>query len=139
MRLFRTSGTGTYVLEKVGASRVTHVASCPNVIDNLPRFQEQFPGEDPEDEKFHFCDPHPSATFCCVPEGTPYDITALLVEKDRLWARSTNSAATVIKFLTTYRDGAPRFDRPSVQLLEQAADLDEHIRRAYLLAESVIV
>jgi hypothetical protein len=127
LALYRTEA-GTYVLEKIGASRVTHVADCDKVIDDLPRFQEMYPGRDPDEDEFLYCD--------CVPDI--YDFPSLLVERDRCWAQISNSAPSVVRSLMRYRDGSRWLPRTSVQLLSRAAELDTPIRNAYLLADSVI-
>ena len=67
--LFKTAG-GSYVLEKVGRSVMTHMPGCPRIIGRIPRFQEAHPGEEPE-YGFWFDD--------CVPEE--YDFTQLLSEE----------------------------------------------------------
>jgi hypothetical protein len=118
--LYRTQG-GTYVLEKIGSSRVTHVRDCPLVVEDLPRFQEAYPGEDPDDDEFAYDD--------CVPEV--YDFPSLLVEKDRHWAQISEDPTSVIKSLMRYRAHARWLPRTSTQLLERAAEIDPTIRAAY--------
>lgn len=135
LALYRTTG-GTYILEKIGASRVMHIADCPFVIADLPRFQEIYPGEDPEDDAYHFCDP--STSDPCVPDGALYDFPSLLVEQDRHWAQISDDAPSVVRSLMRYRNGSRWLPRVSVQLLSRAADVDEKVKVAYLLADSVI-
>jgi hypothetical protein len=120
LALYRTDG-GSYILEKIGASRVLHVRDCPQVIEDLPRFQEVYPGEDPDDDKFLYDD--------CVPDV--YDFPSLLVEKDRQWAQITDSPTAVIKSLTRYRDRARWIPRLNNTLLEHAAEIDPAVMRAY--------
>lgn len=120
LALYRTDG-GTYILAKVGASRVMHVRDCPDVVEDLPRFQEVFPGEDPDDPKFQYDD--------CVPEV--YDFPSLLVEKDRHWAQISDNPTSVIRSLMRYKDHARWLPRLSMQLLERASELDPAIRDAY--------
>jgi hypothetical protein len=127
LALYRTDG-GTYILEKIGASRVMHVRDCPQVIEDLPRFQEVFPGEDPDDEKFQYDD--------CVPDI--YDFPSLLVEKDRHWAQISDNPISVIKSLMRYKDKSRWIPRLSVQLLERASELDEDIRLAYVGTDTQI-
>jgi hypothetical protein len=118
--LYRTEG-GTYILEKVGASRVMHVRDCPLVVEDLPRFQEVYPGRDPEEDEFSYDD--------CVPDI--YDFPSLLIEKDRYWAQISDNPVSVIKSLMRYRDHSRWLPRLSMQLLERSAEIDPAIRDAY--------
>ena len=120
LALYRTTG-GTYILEKIGASRVTHTRDCPEVVEDLPRFQEVYPGEDPDDSEFEYHD--------CVPDV--YDFPSLLVEKDRHWAQISEDPVSVIKSLMRYRANSRWLPRTSTQLLERAAELDAGVRDAY--------
>lgn len=120
LTLYRTDG-GTYILEKTGSSRVTHIRDCPEVVEDLPRFQETYPGEDPDDAEFEYHD--------CVPEV--YDFPSLLVEKNRHWAQISDNPTSVIKSLMRYRDHSRWLPRLSMQLLERAAELDTGIRQAF--------
>jgi hypothetical protein len=127
LALYRTTA-GTYILEKIGASRVTHVRDCPEVVEDLPRFQEIYPGEDPDDMEFQYHD--------CVPEI--YDFPSLLVEKDRPWAQISTDPISVIKSLMRYRDHSRWLPRLSMNLIEQAAELDDGVRRAYRATDTRI-
>jgi len=120
LALYRTEA-GAYILEKIGASRVMHVSDCPEVIEDLPRFQEVYPGEDPDDDEFDYHD--------CVPDV--YNFPSLLVEKDRYWAQISENPISVVKALMRYRDHSRWLPRLSMQLLEKAAELDSGIRDAY--------
>ena len=127
LALYRTAN-GVYILQKVGASRVMHVRDCPEVVDNLPRFQAVYPGEDPDDDEFLFCD--------CVPDI--YDFPSLLVESDRHWAQiNDDDPVRLIKSLMRYKVDKKTgtrtywFPRASSKLLEQAAELDWGIAAAY--------
>jgi hypothetical protein len=121
LALYRTDG-GTYILEKIGASRVMHEKSCPQVIEDLPRFQEVYPGEDPDDDEFEYHD--------CVPEV--YNFPSLLVEKDRHWVQISDNPLSVIKSLMRYKDKSRWIPRLSAELLDRAAELDMGIKHAYL-------
>lgn len=127
LALYRTAG-GTYILEKVGSSRVTHVRDCPDVVEDLPRFQEVYPGEDPDDPEFEY--------HSCVPEV--FVFPDLLVEKDRYWAQISENPTSVIKSLMRYRDHSRWLPRLSMQLLERASELDPEIRRAYASTDTRI-
>lgn len=127
LALYRTQA-GTYILEKIGASRVMHVRDCPEVVEDLPRFQEVFPGEDPDDPGFEYHD--------CVPEV--YDFPSLLVEKSRHWAQISDDPTSVIKSLMRYRQHSRWLPRTSTQLLERAAEVDETIRTAYMQTDTQI-
>lgn len=125
--LYRTTA-GTYILQKIGASRVTHVPTCPRIEKGLPRFQEVYPGEDPDSDDFQYHD--------CVPQY--YDFPGLLVERDRPWAQITDEPYAVVKALMRYRGESRWLPRTSTQLLDQAADIDPKIREAYTGTESFI-
>lgn len=119
-RLYKTV-TGTYVLEKVGRSIVVHRPGCSEIIDTLDRFQERFPGRDPSDG-FWLCEG-------CMTSG--YDITALLVEHDRHWVTITENPSDVVDALYRKRSGARHLPRLSLELLDQAARVDEALASAF--------
>ena len=121
LRLFRTDG-GSYVLEKVGRSVLTHMPGCPRIIGKLPRFQEAYPGGDPEDG-FWYDD--------CVPET--YDFPQLLVEEDRFWAIIAEEPDQIVEALYRKKQGSRQLPRISLDLLEQAAKEDPAIGDAYLV------
>jgi hypothetical protein len=119
LRLFKTVG-GSYVLEKVGASIVTHVPGCPKIIGDLPRFQDQYPGEDP-DVGYWYDD--------CVPDT--YDFTTLLVEEPRYWATIAEDPNEIVAALYRKKDGSRHLPRISVDLLELVSEHDKTIESAY--------
>lgn len=119
INLYRTE-QGTYILEKIGTSRVTHIKGCDKIAPDLPRFQESFPGEDPDDDKFQYDD--------CVPEF--YDFPSLLVEKDRSWVKISENPDSVVEALMRYRGESKWFPRSSSQLLDQASQIDPQIKAA---------
>ena len=121
MRLFRTVG-GSYVLEKVGRSIMTHMPGCSRIIGRIPRFQEAHPGDDPEDG-YWYCD--------CVPEE--YDLTQLLAEEDRYWAVIADQPERVVEALYRKKEGSRYLPRISLDLLERAADSDPSLGDAYLV------
>lgn len=86
LTLYKTIG-GSYVLEKIGRSLVTHMPGCPDIIGEIPRFQAAHPGEDPDEYEFHEC----------VPET--YDFTQLLVEMDRRWAINSDDPHEIVESL----------------------------------------
>lgn len=114
MSIYKTHGTGSYVLEKVGLSVVTHVEGCPGIIDPpLPRFQEEHPGADPDDG-FEYDD--------CVPEE--YDFTKLLVERTRYWSTISDQPDKIVDALYRLRDGVRTMPRISLALLEDVSKAD---------------
>jgi hypothetical protein len=119
-RLYKTI-SGTYVLEKVGRSIVVHTPGCPEIIDTLDRFQDKNPGKDPSDG-FWLCE-------SCM--TSRYDITALLVEHDRHWVTITEEPAHVVDALYRKRDGARHLPRLSLELLDQAARVDDNLADAF--------
>lgn len=123
LNLYRTEG-GTYILEKIGASRVTHIPECPTA-DDLPRFQEVYPGHDPDEDEFQYHE--------CVPEF--FDFPALRVERDRPWIQLSENPDTIIKALIRYRGDSRMMPRTSTTLLNQAAAVDPAIKQAYLRAD----
>jgi hypothetical protein len=120
LRLYLTD-TQTYVLERVGASRVTHLPACRETVPNLPRFQEVYPGADPDSNEFDY--------HSCVTQF--YDFPSLLVERDRHWAQIATKPEAVIKAVSRYRAGAQWMPRTSADLLAMAAEVDEGIAAAY--------
>ncbi len=119
IRLFKTVGS-SYVLEKLGASIVMHEPGCPEIIGDLPRFQEEYPGEDPE-QGFVF--------DSCVADT--YDFTTLLVERPIYWATIAEDPNKIVAALYRERDGIRHLPRISIDLLEAAAANDQEINDAY--------
>jgi hypothetical protein len=118
LRLYRTTA-GTYVLEKVGRSTVVHVPGCPDILGSLPRFEDEHPGDNPDD--YWYDD--------CVPEI--YDITTLLVEKDRHWALIADDPGQVVDALYRRKDGARHLPRLSIELLDGVIREDEALANCY--------
>lgn len=119
LRLYQTVG-GSYVLEKIGRSVVTHMPTCAEIVDkNLPRFQEVHPGADP-DEDFEYHD--------CVPDE--YDFTLLLVEQDRCWGLTTDSPTAVMEALKLKGRYVEQTRMPVVgrSLLDAAARVDARFK-----------
>jgi hypothetical protein len=110
MSVYLTVG-GSYVVEKVGRSIVTHMPGCPEIIGKLPRFQAAHPGDDP-DEGYEYHD--------CVP--TEYDFTVLLAEEDRYWAIVANNPTKIVDALYRHRDGTRHLPAISRTLLDQVVD-----------------
>jgi len=119
-RLYRTVN-GQYLLEKVGVSVMIHRPGCPEIIERLNRFQDRYPGRDPE-EGFWYCE------TCC---RGPVDITSLLVETDRHWVSITTDPTQIVDALYRRKDGARHLPRLSLDLLEQASRVDEKIADAF--------
>lgn len=109
MSLFLTEG-GSYVLEKVGRSVMCHDPRCTEIKD-LPRFQAEHPGKDPDTDGFDYHD--------CVPDE--YDFTSLLVEENRYWSLVTQDPHAVVKALQRWRDGVSILPRISRALLEEVS------------------
>jgi len=116
MRVFRTTG-GSYVLEKVGRSTRLHMPGCPDIINELPLFQQAHPGEDPE-AGYSWCE------ICSPPVGEEYDFPSLLVEADRYWATISTDPEVIIDALWRKREGYRRLPRISVQLLTALSGVD---------------
>jgi hypothetical protein len=119
-KLYKTVNS-TYVLEKIGRSIVVHMPACPEIIDQLDRFQDKNPGRDPSDG-WWFCE---SCTHGRV------DITALLIEHDRHWVTITEDPIHVVDALYRKRDGARHLPRLILELLDQAARVDDSIAEAF--------
>lgn len=122
LRLYRTDG-GVYVLEKIGASTVLHATDCTEPMNPLPRFQDQYPGQDPTDGSFWWCE--------VCGERAALDITALRVEEYRYWGSIAEDPAEIIGQLYRRKDGARAMQRMSLDLLEEAGERDEAVRDAY--------
>lgn len=115
MSIFKTIG-GQYVLEKVGRSVRTHVRGCSEILSELPRFQDEHPGDDPDvGYEFHTCVP------------TEYDFTQLLVEEDRYWATITSDPEKIVDALYRKKPGSRHLPRVSLDLLEAAEVNDQAI------------
>jgi hypothetical protein len=112
MSIYKTTG-GTYVLEKVGRSTVTHMPGCPDIVGKIPRFQEVHAGDDPDvGYQYH----------TCVPQE--YDFTRLLAEEDRYWAMVAEEPARVTEALYRRREGERHLPRISLDLLEVVSRSD---------------
>lgn len=111
MSVYKTT-SGTYILEKVGKSIVTHMPECVEIRGEIPRFQTAHPGADPDDFEYHDC----------VPDE--YDFTKLLVELDRYWATIAEDPQQIIEALYRKRDGVRHMPRISIELLEKLGNVD---------------
>ena len=120
--LYKTTG-GTYVLEKIGRSIVVHMPACPEIVEQLDRFQNQHPGEDPS-VGWWFCE------TCSTKE---HDMTALLIERDRHWVTTSDDPNNIIDELYRRRGNARHLPRLSIDLLEQASRVDDQIKNAFLV------
>ena len=116
MRIFKTQG-GSYLLEKVGRSIRLHMPGCSDILKNLPLFQQEHPGDDPE-IGYSWCEK------CSPPIGEEYDFPSLLVEEDRFWATITTDPEVIIEALWRKREGYKRLPRISVQLLTDLCLVD---------------
>lgn len=125
MSIYRTAG-GSYVLEKVGRSVVTHMPGCREILGRIPRFQTAHPGADP-DVGFSYHD--------CVPEE--YDFTELLVEEDRYWAVDSKNAEAIVDALYRRRQGTRHMPRIGIDLLEQVSHLDPAFDEAQWRVEHI--
>jgi hypothetical protein len=111
MSVYKTD-QGTYILEKVGKSTVTHLPGCKDIIGKLPRFQEAHPGADPDNFEYH----------SCVTEE--YDFTELLCEEDRYWSTIASDPAKIVDALYRKRAGERHMPRISLDLLTAASEAD---------------
>lgn len=116
MAVYKTQG-GSYVLEKVGRSVRLHIPGCPDVLQDLPLFQQEHPGEDPE-VGYSWCEK------CSPPIGEEYDFPSLLVERDRYWATLSTDPEVIIDALWRKREGYRRLPRISVDLLNKLCLVD---------------
>ncbi len=113
MSVYLTEG-GSYVLEKVGRSLICHMPGCNELGSrSLPRFQEQHPGDDP-DNGYVFHEE-------CVPEE--YDFTRLLIEENRYWATVTQDPHEIVAALEKRKDGGIKvLPRIGMELLEKVSE-----------------
>lgn len=109
MSIYKTTG-GSYILEKVGRSVRLHMPGCGDILKDLPLFQQEHPGDDPE-IGYSWCE------RCSPPIGEEYDFTTLLVEEDRFWATISTDPEVIIDALWRKREGYRRLPRISTQLL----------------------
>ena len=103
------------MLEKVGRSIVVHMPGCSEIKDPLNRFQEENPGRDPTDG-WWFCE-------SCTTDRV--DITALLVEHNRHWVTISEDPLHIVDALYRRKEGARHLPRLSLELLDQAARVDD--------------
>ena len=118
LRLYQTDA-GVYVLEKVGASVVVHAPNCPDILGSLLRFQETYPGADPSDGNWWFCER--------CGDLAVRDITSLLVEANRYWAIIAEDPAQIVDALYRRKNGARSMPRMSLDLLDEAGKTDPAI------------
>ena len=123
LRLYKTE-SGTYLLEKVGGSKMVHAPGCSEPYGDLPRFQEVHPGKDPFSPEFWMCE-------TCLRRPAEADITAVEIEEPRFWASWTEDPNGIIDQLYRSRDGARTLQRMSVDLLEEASLHDEVMAKAF--------
>lgn len=123
MRLYKTDG-GAYILEKIGMSTVVHSPDCPDLMNDLPRFQAEYPGQDPFNSDFWLHEE-------CMSSAEDADITALLVEENLYWATVAEDPADIVDSLYRRKNGTKTLQRMSVELLEAASAKDEGVRQAY--------
>lgn len=117
MSVYLTQG-GSYILEKVGRSVRLHIPGCGDALKDLPLFQQEHPGDDPEDGYYSWCN------LCSPSIGEEYDFTTLLVERDRFWATISTDPDVIIDALWRKREGYKRLPRISVQLLTDLCLVD---------------
>lgn len=110
LTLYLTEG-GSYVLERVGRSVVTHMPDCGEIRGKLPRFQDAHPGDDP-DYGYHY--------HACVPET--YDFTQLLVEEDWYSAITSEEPEKIVDVLEYKKNGTRSLPRLSTSLLEMCCE-----------------
>jgi hypothetical protein len=124
LRLYRTQ-SGVFVLEKVGASVVVHAPGCPEILPGatLPRFQAEYPGEDPANDSWWWCE-------SCGARAAQ-DMTALLVEQPRFWAIISETPDEIVDSLYRRKGGARTMPRMSLVLLEDAAKSSPEILDSY--------
>lgn len=118
LRLFKTVAHA-YVLEKVGMSVVVHAPGCPEIKGDLPRFQSVHPGADPADGTWWICE--------VCGKTAVRDITSLLVETNRHWAIIAEDPAMIVDALYRRKLGARSMPRMSIDLLDQAGQVDPAI------------
>ena len=116
MRVYKTHG-GSYILEKVGRSVRLHMPGCEDIINDIPLFQSEHPGDDPE-VGYSWC------KRCSPTIGEEYDFPILLVEKDRFWATISEDHDVIIDALWRKRDGYRRLPRISIKLLTDLCLVD---------------
>lgn len=121
LRLYETD-SGVFLLESVGVSIVLHAPGCPDIVKDIPRFQAEFPGEDPSGGKFWYCE-------TCAKNAT--DMTALLVESNRYSASYSEHAGEIIEELYRHKGGARSLPPMSLELLEAASEVSEPIALAF--------
>jgi len=116
-QLYKTKN-GSYILSRIGVSRVFHGAACPLV----KRYSlVEAPPTDLKDDSIPCEECHPS-----------FDLPVIFPERDRTWAQVSEEPEAVLDALYKYDQGGTRYlTNVAHRLLEQAASKDSLIERVY--------
>lgn len=120
------SDSGVYVLHRVGRSRVFHTSDCDNTLKNG---LEPVPARD--------LDTGGVPCLLCRPDRQSRYV---FPETDRHFSTTCGHAQGVLEFLSRYdrRTGSSYYTDVSLDLIEDAAEVDEDINFAYYGKDSVI-
>lgn len=120
------SESGVYVLHRVGRSKVFHTSDCDNTIKNdlspVPVGELDVGGI-----PCRLCQPDRQSRY-------------IFPETDRHFSTTCGHAQGVLEFLSRYdrRTGSSYYTDVSLDLIEDAAEVDEDINFAYYGKDSVI-
>ncbi len=119
--LYRTEG-GSYVLARVGQTKVYHMYGCPVVSRNSP----------PKTTIFSLRDGSVPCNQCYPPSSATTTDVEVYVEMARYWATISESPTGVVDALYKYNESGARYlTNVAEQLLEEAAEVDEAMAKAY--------
>jgi len=115
--LYKTKN-GSYILSRVGVSRVFHGAACPLV----KRYSlVESPGSDLKDDSIPCEECQPS-----------FDLPMVFPERDRTWAQVSEEPDAILDALYKYDQGGTRYlTNVAHRLLEQASSKDSNIEGVY--------
>jgi hypothetical protein len=116
-QLYKTKN-GSYILSRIGVSRVFHGAACPLV----KRYSliEASPNELKDD------------SIPCEECRPSFDLPMIFPERDRTWAQVSEEPEAVLDALYKYDQGNTRYlTNVAHRLLEQASSKDSLIERVY--------
>lgn len=119
--LYRTSG-GSYVLARVGQTKVYHMYGCPVVSRNSP----------PKTTIHALNEGASPCNQCYPPSATVSGDVEVFVEMPRYWATISESPTGVVDALYKYNESGARYlTKVAEQLLEEASEVDQNISSAY--------
>jgi len=126
--VYRTEGSGKYILSRVGRSTRFHLKSCPTVAKN-PQLRPV---------PVAALDQLASPCYGCLPDGDHHlsDNAAVYPERDRPWAGVYTTPQNLIDGLSKVNEQGINFlTHVARQVLEDAAENDQDLEDAYYVVK----